>query len=211
QELDGCFSQFDQVSRRNSMEKLKTIGDAYMCAAGLPVPDDGHAIDACLTALEFRSFMKQMAEVKGQLGFEFWQIRIGIHSGPVTAGVIGQNKFAYDIWGDTVNTASRMESSGAPGTVNISGATYELVKDLFECEYRGKVKAKGKGELDMYFVHRIRPELSADDEGLLPNAMFEMARTNLDLDLEEKADSRESNGVTAQEAGGSGSEVSERP
>ncbi|MBU43533.1 MAG: hypothetical protein CMN76_09960 [Spirochaetaceae bacterium] len=182
QELDGCFSQFDQVSRRNNMEKLKTIGDAYMCAAGLPVPDDGHAIDACLTALEFRSFMKQMAEVKGQLGFEFWQIRIGIHSGPVTAGVIGQNKFAYDIWGDTVNVASRMESSGAPGMVNISGATYAFVKDLFECEYRGKVQAKGKGEMDMYFVHRIKPELSADEEGLLPNAMFEMARTNLDFD-----------------------------
>ncbi len=182
QELDGCFSQFDEVSRRNNMEKLKTIGDAYMCAGGLPVPDDGHAIDACLTALEFRRFMVQMAEVKGQLGFDFWQIRIGIHSGPVTAGVIGQNKFAYDIWGDTVNVASRMESSGAAGMVNISGATYELVKDLFECEYRGKVQAKGKGEMDMYFVHRIRPELSADEEGLLPNAMFEMARTNLDLE-----------------------------
>ena len=164
------------------MEKLKTIGDAYMCAGGLPVPDDGHAIDACLTALEFRRFMVQMAEVKGQLGFDFWQIRIGIHSGPVTAGVIGQNKFAYDIWGDTVNVASRMESSGAPGMVNISGATYDLVEDLFECEYRGKVQAKGKGELDMYFVHRIKPELSADEEGLLPNAMFEMARTNLDME-----------------------------
>ena len=182
QELDGCFSQFDEVSRRNNMEKLKTIGDAYMCAGGLPVPDEGHAIDACLTALEFRSFMKQMAEVKSQLGFEFWQIRIGIHSGPVTAGVIGKNKFSYDIWGDTVNVASRMESSGSPGMVNVSGETYDLVKDLFECEYRGKVQAKGKGELDMYFVHRIKPELSADEEGLLPNAMFEMARTNLDMD-----------------------------
>ncbi|MCB1140433.1 MAG: GAF domain-containing protein, partial [Leptospiraceae bacterium] len=182
QELDGCFSQFDEVSRRNNMEKLKTIGDAYMCAGGLPVPYEGHAIDACLTALEFRSFMNQMAEVKSQLGFEFWQIRIGIHSGPVTAGVIGKNKFSYDIWGDTVNVASRMESSGSPGMVNVSGATYELVKDLFECEYRGKVQAKGKGELDMYFVHRIKPELSADEEGLLPNAMFEMARTNLDME-----------------------------
>ncbi|MEQ8353696.1 MAG: GAF domain-containing protein [Leptospiraceae bacterium] len=182
QELDGCFSQFDEVSRRNNLEKLKTIGDAYMCAGGLPVPNEGHAIDACLTALEFRSFMNQMAAVKGQLGYEFWQIRIGIHSGPVTAGVIGQNKFSYDIWGDTVNVASRMESSGSPGMVNISGATYELVKDLFQCEYRGKVQAKGKGELDMYFVHRIKPELSADEGGLLPNAMFELARTDMDMD-----------------------------
>ncbi|MEQ8353690.1 MAG: adenylate/guanylate cyclase domain-containing protein [Leptospiraceae bacterium] len=182
QELDGCFSQFDEVSWRNSMEKLKTIGDAYMCAGGLPVPNEGHAIDACLTALEFRSFMKQMAEVKQQLGFQFWQIRIGIHSGPVTAGVIGQNKFAYDIWGDTVNVASRMESSGSPGMVNISGATYDLVKDLFECEHRGKVQAKGKGEMDMYFLHRIKPELSADEDGLLPNAMFELARTDMDME-----------------------------
>ncbi|MCB1304673.1 MAG: GAF domain-containing protein, partial [Leptospiraceae bacterium] len=177
QELDGCFSQFDEVARRNNMEKLKTIGDAYMCAGGLPVPNDSHAVDACLTALEFRSFMKQMALVKEQLGFDFWQIRIGIHSGPVTAGVIGKNKFAYDIWGDTVNVASRMESSGCPGMVNISGATYALVKDLFDCEYRGKVQAKGKGEMDMYFVHRIKSELSADEEGLLPNAMFELARS----------------------------------
>ncbi|MEQ8353695.1 MAG: GAF domain-containing protein [Leptospiraceae bacterium] len=198
QELDGCFSQFDEVSRRNNMEKLKTIGDAYMCAGGLPVPNEGHAIDACLTALEFRSFMNQMAAVKGQLGYEFWQIRIGIHSGPVTAGVIGQNKFSYDIWGDTVNVASRMESSGSPGMVNISGTTYELVKDLFECEYRGKVQAKGKGELDMYFVHRIKPELSADEEGLLPNAMFELART--DMDMEELDDLRRN--VAARKAEG---------
>lgn len=189
QELDGCFSQFDEVSRRNNLEKLKTIGDAYMAAGGLPLPSNNHAIDTVLAALEFRSFMNQMAEVKEQLGFDFWQIRIGIHTGPVTAGVIGKNKFAYDIWGDTVNTASRMESSGKPGMVNISGDTYELVKDLFECEHRGKVQAKGKGEMDMYFVHRIKPELSADDEGLLPNAMFEMARTDISVTSNNRVDS----------------------
>ncbi|MEQ8353699.1 MAG: adenylate/guanylate cyclase domain-containing protein [Leptospiraceae bacterium] len=182
QELDGCFSQFDEVSRRNNLEKLKTIGDAYMCAGGLPEPGNSHPVDICLAALELRAFMQQMAEVKQQLGFQFWQIRIGIHTGPVTAGIIGQNKFAYDIWGDTVNVASRMESSGSPGMINISGSTYSLVKNLFECEHRGKVEAKGKGEMDMYFLHRIKPELSADEEGLLPNAMFEMARTDLDRD-----------------------------
>jgi class 3 adenylate cyclase/GAF domain-containing protein len=176
QELDGCFSQFDEVANRNSLEKLKTIGDAYMCAGGLPIPTEHHAIDTVLAALEFRAFMKQMAEVKEHLGFPFWQIRIGIHTGPVTAGVIGKNKFAYDIWGDTVNIASRMESSGKPGEVNISGSTYAIIKDLFDCEYRGKVKAKGKGELDMYFVQRIKEEFSADVDGLLPNAKFEMAR-----------------------------------
>lgn len=178
-ELDGCFSQFDAVVKRNNMEKLKTIGDSYMCAGGLPQITDTHAVDACLTALEFRSFMITTEEIKKSLGMEFWQIRIGIHTGPVTAGVIGTNKFAYDIWGDTVNTASRMESSGAPGMVNISGETYALVKEFFDCEYRGKVKAKGKGEVDMYFLQRIKPELSADEAGLLPNARFEMMRMGI--------------------------------
>lgn len=178
-ELDGCFSQFDEVLRRNNMEKLKTIGDAYMCAAGLPNLSPTHAVDACLTALEFRAFMAQMAEVKKALGHEFWQIRIGIHCGPVTAGVIGTNKFAYDIWGDTVNTASRMESSGTPGEINISASTHDLVKDFFECHFRGKVQAKGKGEMDMYYVGRIKPELSADEDGLLPNGKFETMRAVL--------------------------------
>lgn len=178
-ELDGCFSQFDAVAKRNNMEKLKTIGDSYMCAGGLPQISDTHAIDACLTALEFRAFMVTTEQIKKSLGFEYWQIRIGLHTGSVTAGVIGTNKFAYDIWGDTVNTASRMESSGAPGMVNISGDTYMLVKEFFDCEYRGKVSAKGKGEVDMYFLNRIKPELSADDDGLLPNAKFEMMRLEI--------------------------------
>ncbi|MBI3396394.1 MAG: hypothetical protein HY042_11205 [Spirochaetia bacterium] len=182
-ELDGCFSQVDEVVKRNNMEKLKTIGDAYMCAAGLPVLSPTHALDACLTALEFRSFMKQVADLKGQMGLLYFQLRIGIHSGPVTAGVIGNNKFAYDIWGDTVNTASRMESSGKPGEVNISGDTYQLVKDFFDCEYRGRIQAKGKGEMDMYFLRRIKEDLSADTEGLLPNGKFELMRLDLVPDL----------------------------
>lgn len=172
QELDGCFSQFDEVARRNNLEKLKTIGDAYMCAAGLPVKNSHHAVDICLAALEFRAFMLQMQQIKDSMQLPYWRLRLGIHSGPVTAGVIGTNKFAYDIWGDTVNTASRMESSGEPGEINISGTTYELVKHLFECEYRGKIKAKGKGEIDMYFLLRIKPELAADAEGMLPNGKF---------------------------------------
>lgn len=176
EELDGCFSQFDDVARRFNMEKLKTIGDSYMCVTGVPHLSPTHALDACLTALEFRSFMLQMAEVKRALELDYWQIRIGIHSGPVTGGVIGNYKFAYDIWGDTVNVASRMESAGEAGRINISAATYELVKDFFDCEYRGKVQAKGKGVLDMFFLERIKPELSADAEGLLPNGKFEFMR-----------------------------------
>ncbi len=180
EELDGCFSQFDAVAERNHLEKLKTIGDAYMCAGGLPRVNQTHAIDAVLAALEFQSFMKTAGEIKASLGMDFWRIRIGIHTGPVTAGVIGTRKFAYDIWGDTVNMASRMESSGEPGKVNISGETYNLVQNYFTCEYRGKIAAKGKGDVDMYFVHRIRPEFSADEAGLLPNAAFNQIRAELE-------------------------------
>ncbi len=175
-ELDGCFSQFDEVVKHNNMEKLKTIGDSYMCAAGIPVMSAMHAVDACLAALEFRSFMLQMQEIKRSLGLEFWEIRIGIHSGPVTAGVIGTNKFAYDIWGDTVNTASRMESSGEPGKINISQETYSRVQNFFDCEPRGEVLAKGKGKMNMYFLLHIKPELSVKEEGLIPNGKFEMMR-----------------------------------
>ncbi|MBE7437176.1 MAG: GAF domain-containing protein [Spirochaetales bacterium] len=178
-QLDSCFSQFDHVVKRNNLEKLKTIGDSYMCAGGLPDIRPTHAVDTCMAALEFREFMRQVSEVRIAIGLDIWQIRIGIHSGPVTAGVIGNYKFSYDIWGDTVNTASRMESASESGKINISGATYELVKDFFECEYRGKIAAKGKGELDMYFLLRIRPELSADPEGFLPNAKFESMSVRL--------------------------------
>jgi len=178
-ELDGCFSQFDEVVAHNNLEKLKTIGDAYMCAGGLPVPNNTHVIDVCLAAMEFRSFMLQMGEIKKALSLPFWELRIGIHTGPVTAGVIGNNKFTYDIWGDTANTASRMESSGEKGKINISNETYEYIKDFFVCEFRGKINAKGKGNVDMYFLLRLKPEYSIDNDGLVPNSDFITMKENL--------------------------------
>ena len=151
-EIDVCFKAFDGIITRNGLEKIKTIGDSYMCAGGLPVPTADHAEKVVKAALEIQDFMEQHQlerEVKGKARFE---ARIGIHTGPVVAGIVGVKKFAYDIWGDTVNIASRMESSGEAGEVNISGSTYSLVKDKFMCQYRGKVEAKNKGEIDMYFV-----------------------------------------------------------
>jgi class 3 adenylate cyclase len=152
-EINECFSAFDYIVEKYNVEKIKTIGDAYMAAGGLPTANTTHAKDVIYAALEIQLFMEKFKAKKIAANELFFEIRIGIHTGPVVAGIVGVKKFAYDIWGDTVNTASRMESSGEVGKVNISGATFDLVKDLFECEYRGKIQAKGKGEIDMYFVH----------------------------------------------------------
>lgn len=169
-ELDACFGRFDAIARKHKLEKIKTIGDSYMAVGGVPVANGTHAVDSVLAALEIQRFMIELAEKKKQLNRPCWQLRLGIHTGPLVAGVIGREKFAYDVWGDTVNTASRLESSGVAGRINISGATYEQVKDLFDCEYRGKVSAKHKGEIDMYFVNAIQPPLSHDREK--PNQTF---------------------------------------
>ncbi|TGK01163.1 guanylate cyclase [Leptospira langatensis] len=177
--LHSCFSKFDSVVSERGLEKLKTIGDSYMCAGGIPSANYSHAVDSCLAGLEFQNFMKQIAEDKAGKSLPFWELRVGIHTGPVTSGVIGSDKFAYDVWGDAVNTASRMESSGKAGFVNISGATYEIVKDFFVCEHRGKIQAKGKGEVDMYFVLSIHPSLSLNGEGKLPNEKFESLKGSL--------------------------------
>lgn len=143
-ELDIIFKKFDAIISKYPIEKIKTIGDAYMCAGGLPLLNNTSAFDVIKAALEIQSWMKEQNNQ--------WQLRIGIHTGPVTAGVVGDKKFAYDIWGDAVNTASRMESSGEPGKINISDNTYQLVKNQFSCEWRGKISIKNKGEIEMYFV-----------------------------------------------------------
>ncbi|EAY24791.1 adenylate/guanylate cyclase domain-containing protein [Microscilla marina] len=171
-ELNACFDAFDEIIEKHEMERIKTIGDAYMCVGGVPNANTTNPVNAVLAALEMQRFMKQKREEKASQGENYWQCRLGINSGEVIAGVIGRKKFAYDIWGDTVNSASRMESNGEAGKVNISGSTHALVKDLFECEHRGKINAKGKGEVDMYFVLGIKPEYSINNEGVEPNELF---------------------------------------
>ncbi len=182
EELDNCFRQFDLIIKKQKLEKIKTIGDAYMAVGGIPQPNITHAIDSVLAALEISSFMTRMREEKTESNKPYWQLRIGIHSGRLVAGVIGQAKFAYDVWGDTVNTASRLESSGQAGRINISRATYEQVKDFFVCQYRGRVVAKNKGEIEMYFVDGIRPELARDPGGNIPNEKFLNLYRRLNLD-----------------------------
>jgi len=171
-ELDKCFSYFDQVTEKYNLEKLKTIGDAFMAAGGIPVPNNTHPIDVCLGALEIQAFMNQMKEIKEQQGLSYWELRLGINTGNLVAGVVGEKKFAYDVWGDTVNTASRMESSGVSGKINISKSTYEQVKSLFDCEYRGQVAAKHKGMVDMYFLNGVKSDYSVNGEGRVPNDQF---------------------------------------
>lgn len=160
EEIHICFKAFDDIIERHNIEKIKTIGDAYMCAGGLPVSNETHAIDVVNAAIEIRQFMQEHLEQKKLTGQEVFEIRIGIHTGPVVAGIVGIRKFAYDIWGDTVNIASRLESSGEAGKINISGSTYECVKDHYACTYRGKIEAKNKGQIDMYFVENV----SSNDE-----------------------------------------------
>lgn len=156
-EINHCFKAFDLICERYGVEKIKTIGDAYMAAGGLPVPSKDSVINTVLAALEMQSYISQrLNEKEFSEGFTF-EMRVGIHTGPVVAGIVGVKKFQYDIWGDTVNTASRMESNGAVGKVNISQDTYELIKDDSRLKFihRGKIKAKGKGEIDMWFVEKV--------------------------------------------------------
>jgi len=171
-ELSICFEKFDEVIEQHYIEKIKTIGDAYMCAGGLPIRNKSNPIDCVLAGLKIQKFMRDFNRIKEALNQPVWQLRVGIHTGNVIAGVIGKKKFAYDIWGDTVNTASRMESSGEVGKLNVSGSTYKHIKDYFDCTYRGKIQAKNKGEIDMYFVDGLKPEYAEDEEGVFPNKQF---------------------------------------
>lgn len=151
--IHECFSAFDNIMEKHKVEKIKTIGDAYMAAGGLPTENTTHPEDVIKAALDIQAYMQKHIQEKRERGLPYFEIRIGVHTGPVVAGIVGIKKFQYDIWGDTVNTASRMESSGEVGRVNISQTTYQQIKNRFDCEYRGEIEAKGKGKIGMYFVN----------------------------------------------------------
>lgn len=147
-ELNDIFGRFDEIVEGAGVEKIETIGDAYLAVCGLGEGITEHAINCIKAAQQMLCYLEERNrkhEIK-------WRMRVGIHSGPIVAGVVGKKKFRYDLFGDTINTASRVESSGEPGKINISGPTYQLVKNDIDCEYRGKVYAKGKGDMEMYFV-----------------------------------------------------------
>jgi adenylate cyclase len=168
-QLDTFYMNFDDIIGKYPIEKIKTIGDSYMCAGGIPEKNITNPIEVVLAAFKMLHHVKNSYQEMGRT----WEIRLAVHTGPVTASISGKSKISYDIKGDTVNIASRMESSGKNGQLFISVMTYELVKEFFECEYYGKLPVKYKGNLDIYSVKGILPELSENNEGLIPNKNFQ--------------------------------------
>ncbi len=170
--LDVFFRKFDEIVFSNNLEKIKTIGDAYMCAGGVPVRNSTNPIDACLVGLQIQNYMEGLKQEALDANREYWSLRLGINTGDVIAGVIGSKRLAYDVWGTTVNHAQRMEMLGQPGKVTITSSTFLLIEPYFECKFLGVAETKSKGEIDMYEVSRIKPELSIDGNGIYPNERF---------------------------------------
>jgi putative nucleotidyltransferase with HDIG domain len=170
--LDKYFSKFDDITEEFELEKIKTIGDCYMCTGGLPSRNKINPVQIVMAALKIQEYMIKTREISIKKGEDYFDLKIGIHTGECVAGVVGKSKPVYDVWGKTVNVAQRMQETCVVGKVNVSGATKELIAPFFETTYRGKIPAKNMGELNMYFVERIKPEFSADDAGKVPNEMF---------------------------------------
>ncbi len=171
-ELDEIMYEFDNIARKYKVEKIKTIGDTFMCAGGIPVKNITNPVDVVMAAIEMHTFLEKYEENKRASADHLWDLRIGVHTGPVTASVSGKKKINYDIKGDTVNTASRVEALSDRGTILISVMTYELVKEFFDCEYFLKLPVKYKNDLQIYKVKGLKPELSVSGEGIIPNDAF---------------------------------------
>jgi len=169
--LSFYFDKFDDFMTQHNLIKIKTIGDSYMAAGGIPERNKTHPIDTALAALKMKFFVTNLQKSLPD-SIPYFPLRIGIHTGHSVVGVIGKKRFAYDVWGEAVNLASRMEQNSASNSINISQDTYNRVKDFFECEPRGEIEAKNIGKIPMYFLHRIKPELSDDEYGLIPNRLF---------------------------------------
>lgn len=184
-DIDKFFFEFDAVVKRLHIEKIKSIGDSYMCAGGIPQKNRTNPIEVVLAAFEMQQYMMMIKDQYVAKNQKIWDLRMGIHTGPVFCNDTSKKK-RLEIWGDTVNIASRMEASGEIGKVNITGMTYELVKDYFLCQYRGKMPVKYKGEIDMFFIEGFRPALSVDGVGLKPNKTFTIRLGHIRFDdLEE--------------------------
>ena len=168
-QLDEVLIEFDRILKKYKIHKIKTIGDTYMAAGGIPEKNITNPIDVVMAALEMNLFLNQLRRIDGK---RYWNLRLGIHTGPVTATVSGKRKISYDIKGDTVNISHRMQGGGESGKVLISVMTYELIKEFFICEYYGKMPVKYKGDLEMFVVNGIRPEFSMREKGIMPNALF---------------------------------------
>jgi class 3 adenylate cyclase len=171
-ELDEILFQFDQIVSKYKIQKIKTIGDTFMCAGGIPVKNITNPIDVVMAAMEMRNLLEKYETAKRGADHRIWDLKIGIHTGPVTAAVTGRKKASYDIKGDTVNTASRVQAVCEDGNILISVMTYELVKEFFDCEYFGKLPVKYKGDLQVYKVKGLKPEFSVDSAGMAPNEQF---------------------------------------
>ncbi len=171
-ELDEILFEFDNIASKYKIEKIKTIGDTYMCAGGIPVKNITNPIDVVMAAMEMRNHLEEYEIQKRGRDKRIWELKIGIHTGPVTASVTGKKKVNYDIKGDTVNTASRVEAVSENGSILLSVMTYELVKEFFDCEYSGKLPVKYKGDLQLYRLKGLKPEFSLNGRGKMPNESF---------------------------------------
>ena len=173
-DLDKFFLQLDTIVAKYNIEKINSIGDTYMCAGGMPQKNRTNPIEIILAALEIQQHMKNLQEEYTKQGKSLWEISIGIHTGPVTANIIGKKKISYELKGDTVNMASRIQASGEVGKITISEMTYELIEEYFRCEYIGKMPVKYMGDISLYAVKGFSPDYSIDKEGLIPNKKFKI-------------------------------------